>query len=62
MKNYIYLFITSEVYDIAGISSLDSINQDIVSRNNSIRNTNDMNRRQYIKDIGDLRGKVNSAP
>ena len=51
----------SEVYDIAGISSLDSINQDIVSRNNSIRNTNDMNRRQYIKDIGDLRGKVNSA-
>ena len=29
----------SEVYDIAGISSLDSINQDIVSRNNSIRNT-----------------------
>ena len=61
MKNYIYLFIMSEVYDIAGISSLDSINQDIVSRNNSIRNTNDMNRRQYIKDIGDLRGKVNSA-
>lgn len=61
MKNYIYVFIMSEVYNIAGISSLDSINQDIVSRNNSIRNTNDMNRRQYIKDIGDLRGKVNSA-
>ena len=51
----------SEVYDIAGVSSLDTINQDIVSRNNLLKNTNDINRRQYIKDIGDLRSKVKSA-
>ena len=51
----------SNVYDIAGISSLDSINQNIVQRNQSISDANERNRRQYIKDISDLRSKVKSA-
>jgi hypothetical protein len=51
----------SEIYDLAGVNALDSINQSIVQRNQGIMDMNDRNRKQYIKDVGDLKNKLKNT-